>query len=75
MSREPSSISRLVYILLAIFLGAFGVHNFVIGRTTVGVVQLLLTVLSCGILSIVSWIWAIIDIVTITEDSHGRPLC
>ena len=40
---EPKS--RLVYIILAIFLGGFGVHNFYAGYTKNAVIQLLLTLL------------------------------
>lgn len=65
--------SRLAYILLAIFLGTFGVHNFYAGYTSKGVTQLLLTVLSCGILGIVVFIWNIVEICTVTIDAHGRP--
>ena len=36
--------SRLIYILLALFLGGFGVHNFYAGYTGKGVAQLLLTI-------------------------------
>lgn len=63
--------SRLAYILLAIFLGVFGVHNFYAGYTKKAVTQLLITVLSLGLLAIVSSIWAIVDICTITQDSTG----
>lgn len=35
--------SRLIYILLGIFLGSLGIHNFYAGRTAPGVAQLLIT--------------------------------
>ena len=63
--------SRLAYILLGVFLGTLGIHNFYAGYTNRGLVQLLITVLGCGILSWVSFIWAIIDIVTVTKDANG----
>src|SRR5699024_2017277 len=49
--------SRLVVGLLGIFLGAFGVHRFLLGYTTIGIIQVCITVLSCGMLSWVSGIW------------------
>lgn len=66
--------SRLAYILLAVFLGEFGIHNFYAGYNSKGLVQLLITALSCGALSIVSWIWAIVDLITVTTDANGIPM-
>lgn len=39
-SGEPPK-SRTAYILLALFLGYLGIHNFYAGRTSVGVMQLI----------------------------------
>ena len=69
LSSAPKS--RLTYILLALFLGGFGIHNFYAGYNRKGLIQLLLTVLSCGLLSLVSVIWAIVDIVNVTKDANG----
>lgn len=69
LSSAPKS--RLTYILLALFLGGFGIHNFYAGYNRKGLIQLLLTVVSCGILSLVSVIWAIVDIVNVTKDANG----
>ena len=73
--------SRLVVGLLGIFLGAFGVHRFLLGYTTIGIIQVCITVLSCGALSWVSGIWGLIEgilVLTRSEqflrDAHGRPL-
>ena len=63
--------SRLAYILLGIFLGSFGIHNFYAGYTNKAVIQLLITLVSCTTLSWVSFIWAIVDIVTVTTDANG----
>lgn len=63
--------SRLAYILLGIFLGSFGVHNFYAGFTNKAIVQLLISVVSCGILSWISFIWAVVDIITTTHDANG----
>lgn len=53
-----------------------GVHNFYIGKTSLGIAQLAITVCSCGTLAIVSEIWGIIEVVrllqgTIYTDGHG----
>jgi TM2 domain-containing membrane protein YozV len=42
------SNKKLAAGLLGIFLGAFGLHKFVLGYTTSGVIMLVVTVLTCG---------------------------
>ncbi|MGN0625172.1 MAG: NINE protein [Oscillospiraceae bacterium] len=71
--------SKMAAGLLGIFLGAFGVHNFYLGYTTKAVIQLCLTLLSCGVLSFVSGIWGFIEGVllltgSINVDGNGMPL-
>jgi TM2 domain-containing membrane protein YozV len=63
--------SRTTYIVLGIFLGALGVHNFYAGYVGRAVGQLCLTVLTIGYLGIISWIWAIIEICIVEKDSTG----
>lgn len=65
--------------LLGIFLGWLGIHNFYLGYTGKAVAQLLLTVLSCGILSVVSGIWGFIEGImiltgSVNTDADGNPL-
>lgn len=71
--------SKMAAGLLGIFLGAFGIHNFYLGYTGKAVGQLLMTVLSCGILSIVSGIWGLVEGImilsgSINTDANGNPL-
>ncbi len=68
------SKSKVAFVLLGVFLGSLGIHNFYIGRTKQGVIQLLITVLSAGMLSLASWIWAIVDICNVNADASGVPL-
>lgn len=68
---DRSHKSRTTYIVLGIFLGAFGVHNFYAGYVGRAVGQLCLTVLTVGYLGIVSWIWAIMEICIVEKDSTG----
>jgi TM2 domain-containing membrane protein YozV len=64
---------RLVYILLGVFLGPLGVHNFYAGYTSRAVTQLLITVCTLFIASIVTGIWALIEVCTVTTDASGVP--
>lgn len=66
--------SKIAYILLGIFLGELGIHNFYAGYTSKAVTQLLVSLLTCGILSLVMWIWAIIEVCTVTHDAAGVPM-
>lgn len=65
--------SRVVYVLLAIFLGAFGIHNFYAGHTNHGLIQLLVSLFTCGFVGWVMWIWALLEAATVTTDAQGFP--
>jgi TM2 domain-containing membrane protein YozV len=47
--------------ILAIVLGSLGIHKFILGYTTEGVIMLLISVLSCGILAIIPSVIGIIE--------------
>ena len=76
---NPNAKSKIAAGLLAILIGVFGVHNFYLGYTGKAVAQLLITILSFGILSWISLIWSVIEGVqiltgTIAFDANGVPL-
>lgn len=76
---NPNAKSKMAAGLLGIFLGCFGVHNFYLGYNGKAVAQLLITVLSCFLLSFVSSIWGLIEgilILTgnINVDAEGNRL-
>ena len=67
--------SKLLAGLFGIFLGGFGVHNFYLGFTKRGVIQILLTLCCFG----TGAIWGFIEGIMIFADSikvdaEGRPL-
>jgi TM2 domain-containing membrane protein YozV len=45
----PGTDKKLPAGLLGIFLGAFGVHKFILGMTGPGLIMLLVSLLTCGI--------------------------
>lgn len=61
VNNQTQPKSKIAAGLLGIFLGCFGVHNFYLGYTGKAVAQLLISVLSCGILSPISAIWGLIE--------------
>ncbi|MFZ9979106.1 MAG: GYF domain-containing protein [Opitutales bacterium] len=70
VSHHPEAKDRVAYVLLAVLLG-IGIHNFYAGYTTRGIIQLLVSILSCGILWFFIWIWSIIEACTVTQDANG----
>lgn len=71
--------SKIAAGLLGIFLGCFGVHNFYLGYTGKAVAQLLITLLSCFVLSFVSGLWGLIEGIliltgSISTDAAGNKL-
>ncbi|WP_064622182.1 TM2 domain-containing protein, partial [Gardnerella sp. 26-12] len=66
-----SSRNKIAAGLLAIFLGALGVHNFYLGFKGKAVAQLLISILSFGLLAFVSGIWAFIEGICILCSQPG----
>ena len=69
----------IVALLLAFFLGPLGIHNFYLGYTTKGIIQLVISVTVVGLF--VTGIWALIDFIMIIMrsgsyacDAQGQPL-
>ena len=50
--------SRVAAGILAILLGHFGIHSFYLGNTSRGLMQLLISLLTCGVGWIIMSIWA-----------------
>jgi TM2 domain-containing membrane protein YozV len=67
----PRAKTRVIFVLLGIFLGVFGVHNFYAGYVRKGTIQLCLTLLTLFYGAIASWIWAIVEICVINQDADG----
>ena len=61
---KPKKYDETAYILLGVLLGAFGVHNFYIGKNSTAIVQLLITLGTCFVFSFIVQIWAIIEVCT-----------
>jgi TM2 domain-containing membrane protein YozV len=74
--------SKIAAALLGIFLGGLGIHRFYLGYTTIAIIQLALGlggILTCGITSIASAIWGLIEGImiltgSINRDAQGQPL-
>ncbi len=68
--------SKMVAGLLGIFLGSIGIHNFYLGYTKRAIIQIVVTLVTCGI---GAW-WGLIEGILIlcgkyvTADANGTPL-
>lgn len=65
--------SRTAYVLVGLFLGGLGIHNFMAGRVASGVIQLLITLLIGWTLFPLPfiWLWVIIECIAVTHDGNG----
>lgn len=69
--------SKMVAGILGILLGGFGVHRFYLGYTSIGIIQIVVTIVTCGI----GAIWGVIEGILILvgndnflTDANGVPL-
>jgi TM2 domain-containing membrane protein YozV len=74
----PMAKSRIAAGVMAILIGALGIHNFYLGYTGRALTQLLITVCTCGVGGIAMEIWALIEGIMIlcgstNVDAAGVP--
>ncbi len=69
----------IVALLLAFFVGIFGIHNFYLGYTNRAIIQLILTIIVIG--APVTAVWVLIELIMILMrsgsygyDEQGQPL-
>ncbi len=53
--------SRVVAGILAMLMGTMGIHSFYLGNSSRGIMQLLISLLTCGVGAIVVMIWGVLD--------------
>ncbi|MDD7465407.1 MAG: TM2 domain-containing protein [Actinomycetaceae bacterium] len=69
--------SRLVAGLLGIFLGGIGIHRFYLGYTSIGIIQIVVSIFTLGIGSLWGFIEGIMILArasSFQNDADGRPL-
>ncbi len=64
---NPNAKSKVVAGILGILLGGWGVHRFYLGYTNIGIIQIIVTVCTCGI----GAIWGLIEGIMILVGSDG----
>lgn len=77
---QVSDKKKIVALLLAIFLGQLGIHNFYLGYTKKGIIQLCVSLLLSWtyVAPLAIWIWALVEGINAFQgklpDADGRPL-
>lgn len=74
--------SRGVYIVLGLFLGGLGIHNFYAGRNGAGIAQLMISIIAIPLWIIVIgffmtlgvWFWVFIEVISVDTDGYGRRM-
>lgn len=61
---------KVVSGILAILLGSLGIHKFILGYTQAGIIQIILTIVTCGFAGIVGLIEVIIYLTKSDEDFY-----
>ena len=73
MNKTEQNKSRTIALLLVLFLGFFGIHNFYLGRTGIAISQLILGIIGYATVTIligylpliVVAFWSIVDLILI----------
>lgn len=55
---------------MALILGSLGIHKFILGYTSEGVIQIILSIVTCGIAGIVPFIEGIIYLTKTDEEFY-----
>ncbi|MBO4245778.1 MAG: TM2 domain-containing protein [Bacilli bacterium] len=75
MAEKGNAKSKMAAGLLGIFLGAWGIHNFYLGNTTRGIIQIVVTLVTCGMGGLWGFIEGIMILCgSINTDANGNPL-
>ncbi|MBE6445899.1 MAG: TM2 domain-containing protein [Alphaproteobacteria bacterium] len=64
--------SQLIYVILALLFGPFGLHNFYAQRWGRGLIQLAITLFTGFVGTVITSLWSVINIFTINSDGNGK---
>jgi len=66
VSKQESK--RVISGILALLIGSLGIHKFVLGYTTEGIIQIVISIVTCGIGGIIPFIEGIVYLTKSDED-------
>lgn len=64
----PGADKKLVAGICGILLGGFGVHKFILGYTKEGIIQIVVTLVTCGVGAVIGLIEGILYLVKSDEE-------
>jgi TM2 domain-containing membrane protein YozV len=67
---RPPGSNRIVCGICGILLGGLAVHKFILGMTSTGIIQIVITVVTCGAGSIIGLIEGIIYLTKTDQEFH-----
>lgn len=70
---KKSDCNRVVYVILALFLGTIGIHNLYARRIGTAIAQFLITIFTGWLIVplLAVWIWNIVEMCAVTTDGKG----
>ncbi len=72
---NPQAKSKVAAGILGLLLGAWGIHNFYLGFTNKGIIQIVVTIFTCGIGGLWGFIEGIMILTgSIHTDANGNEL-
>lgn len=74
LTMNDSDRFRWLFVLLAIFFGQLGIHNFYAGHNFRAICQLILTLISFGYLTWIMIPLNILEAIFVLTDGHGKKL-
>jgi TM2 domain-containing membrane protein YozV len=67
-TKPPGAEKKILAGILGILFGGLGIHKFILGYTKEGIIQIVITVVTCGVGSLIGLIEGIIYLTKSDED-------
>ncbi len=68
---EKQENKKVLAGILALLLGSIGVHKFILGYTKEGLIQIAITVVTCGLAGVIPFVEGIIYLTKSDEDFYN----
>lgn len=69
---NPAESKRVLCGILAIVIGGLGIHKFIMGKTSTGIIQIVITFVTCGVGSLVGLIEGIMYLTKTDEQFYNE---